>query len=258
MAVDAHSWWTWSKLAWAVGLGLIMFPSIPGPPTSGSALDGPIWTLFWELVANMVYAAIARFLNYALLIAIIVLGAAALIFAEFHLGTLDVGYNKTDQWAALARVGFSFFAGVLIFRLFGNQKKVDAEWMAWVCMAVLALAIGVTPPKGMGAFYELGVVLVGFPALAILATRYEPGRLTGRVFAYVGLVSYGIYIVHQPLGHLAPYTFDHIAHVPRGWPALPYAIGFLAFLVALAGALDRWWDAPVRKALRAWFMAERG
>jgi peptidoglycan/LPS O-acetylase OafA/YrhL len=256
LASDPHGWWTWPKLAQAIATGLFMLPSTPFW-TSGSALDGPIWTLLWELVANMAYAALARVLNLAGLIAIMAVSAAGLVFAEVHSGTLDVGYGTTDQWAALARVGFSFFTGVLIFRLFGGQRKVDSEWVSWLCLGLLALAIGATPPEGTEPVYELAVVLLGFPALTILATRYEPGRLTGSAFAYLGLVSYGIYIIHQPIGHLVPYSFARIAHVPHGWPALPYAIGFLAFLVAVAGMLDRWWDAPVRKALRARFMPER-
>jgi peptidoglycan/LPS O-acetylase OafA/YrhL len=253
---DPAGWWTWPKLIEAVATGLFMIPMFPGLKASGSALDGPIWTLLPELIANMAYAAAIRFLTTGVLIATMAACAAGVTFAEFHYGTLDVGYNATDQWAALARVGFSFFAGVLVFRLAGS-REVKSGWASWGCLAVLAVMLGYTPSNTLGPWYELAVVIVGFPLLVALASWVEPGWLTGRVFAYLGLVSYGVYIIHQPIGHLARVSFERWAHMPHGWRIAPYGVGFLAFLVAVSGALDVWYDAPVRKWLRARFMGGR-
>ena len=36
-----------------------------------------------------------------------------------------------------------------------------------------------------------------------------------------------------------------------------WAVGFLAVLVAIAAILDKVWDAPIRKVLRARFMGEK-
>lgn len=246
--------WSWPTLAEAILAGLIMFPQFPGLSANGSTLDGPTWTLLPELIANFFYAALIRFMTIPVLIAIMAVSGAGLVYGEFHFGTLDIGYGGTDQWAALARVGFSFFAGVLVFRFFGAASKIDNEWVSWALMAALTFALGCSPSDDLAPWFELGTVLVGFPLLLILASRFEPGPLTGRVFAYIGLVSYGVYIIHQPIGNLMRESLEHVVHLPRDWSALPWSLGFLAFLVAFAGALDRWCDGPVRKALRARFM----
>jgi peptidoglycan/LPS O-acetylase OafA/YrhL len=249
-----HGWWTWPKLIEATITGFLLIPMLPGLQVNGSTMDGPIWTLVPELIANMVYAAAIRFMTLTVLVTIMAVCAAALVFAEFHAGTLDVGYGAYDGWAALARVGYSFFAGVVMFRVL-SDKMVVSEWASWGCLIVLALALGVTPNDNIAPWYELGVVFVGFPALLALAVRFEPKfALTGRAFSYLGLISYGVYIIHQPIGHLLRPTLERVIRAPRGWPALPYAFGFLVFLVAVAGLLDRFYDAPARKLLRAKFL----
>jgi peptidoglycan/LPS O-acetylase OafA/YrhL len=253
ITTDPHPFWNWPKLAVALGTGLFMIPSMPGL-TAGSSLDGPVWTLLYELIANMVYAVFARFMNIATLLGIMLVSAVGLVFAEFHFGKLDVGFGATDQWAALARVGFSFFAGVLVFR-FHDSRPIKAEWASWLLMAALTLMLAFRPSREVTPWYELGMIIVGFPVLLALAARFEPGALSSRAFGFLGLMSYGVYIIHQPIGHLARRTFEKVVELPDGWAALPWAVGFLAFLVAVAAALDQWWDAPVRKALRARFLA---
>jgi peptidoglycan/LPS O-acetylase OafA/YrhL len=252
---DPKGWWTWPKLTEAIAFGLFMVPTVPGMAAPGTALDGPIWTLLPELIANAVYAALVRFMTLPVLIAIMVVCGAGLVFGEFHYGTLDIGYNPTDQWAALARVGFSFFTGVLLFRFIGD-KEHRAEWLAWACLAVLAFLLAYTPSDAVGPWYELGVVLIGFPVLIVLAARFEPGPFTGRLFSFIGLMSYGVYLVHQPLGNLARDALKHVVVVPRDIRGVAFGAVFLALTIGLAWWLDRFYDAPARRLLRRWFLAE--
>ncbi len=251
---DGWTSWSWPKLAEAVVAGLLLLPPLPGLTANGGTLDGPTWTLLPELVANFVYAAAIRLMTTAALAAIMAVCGAGLIYAELHYHTLDVGYSLANQWAGLARAGFSFFAGVLVFRFCGD-KKVDSEWASWLMMAVLALALGFSPSKAATPVFELGVVLIGFPLLLALASRFEPGAWTGRLFSHIGLVSYGVYIVHQPIGYLARISLERVIDLPDDLWALPCGVGFLLFLVLLAGWLDRHYDGPVRRVLRARFLS---
>jgi peptidoglycan/LPS O-acetylase OafA/YrhL len=245
--------WTWARLSEAIAVGVLMIPRFPGLTVNGSTLDGPTWTLWPELVANFVYAAAIKVINLWTLLAVIAVSAAGIIYAEFRFGTLDVGYNLTDQWAALARVAFSFFTGALLFR-FVSEKETRSEAMAWVCMAVLAAMLAWRPSAAVKPWFELGVVLAGFPAMLLVAGKFEPGPLTGRVFSFIGLISYGIYIVHQPIGSLTraiPRTVLRFPHEP--W-IYAYSLGFLGLLVVVAWQLDRRFDAPVRRVLRDWLL----
>ena len=253
MLGDPHSFWTPMKVVECVATGLLMIPRFPGLSTNGTTLNGPIWTLLYELIANLVYAVAIRLLKTWVLIAILVVCGAGVVFAELHYGTLDVGYNLTDQWAALTRVGFSFFAGVLIYRRFGSREH-RSVWAAWACVAVLGVALAIHLPDGFVAVYEIGMVLAGMPILVIAAGHFEPDRLSGRLFSFVGLISYGVYIVHQPLGNLTVTALRRVVHIPSDLRGVLFGLAFLAFLVLLTWALDVFYDAPVRRVLRAVFM----
>ncbi|HEX4198861.1 MAG TPA: acyltransferase [Caulobacteraceae bacterium] len=248
--------WTPMKIAECVALGLLMIPRFPGLSINGTTLNGPIWTLLYELIANFVYAAGIRLMKTWVLLGIVAVCAVGVVFAEFHYHTLDLGYNLTDQWAALARVGFSFFTGVLIYRWLG-ERETRSVWLAWACVVALGFLLGVHVPAAIIPYYEIAAVLVGMPALAVAAARFEPGPLSGRLFSFVGLISYGVYIVHQPLGNLAVMEINRFTDIPEGWSGVLYGAVFLAFLVLLTWGLDRFYDAPVRAWLRARFMPAR-
>ncbi|QUD90078.1 acyltransferase family protein [Phenylobacterium montanum] len=256
VVTDPRGWWNPVRLAEAIATGLFMIPLFPGLKANGSSLDGPVWTLLPELVANFLYAAAARFMKTGVLLAIIAVGAAGVVAAELRYDSLDVGFNATDQWAALARVTFSFFMGVLVFRFFGEREQ-KSELAAWVAMAALTAILAWRPSNHATAMFELAVVLFGFPALLIAAARFEPGAWTGRLFSHVGLVSYGVYIVHQPIGNLIRVALKHGPRVPADWRALLIGALFLLFLVWFATWLDRRVDAPVRRWLRARFLPRR-
>jgi peptidoglycan/LPS O-acetylase OafA/YrhL len=241
------SGWTPMKIATCFVIGLFMIPRFPGLPNNGTTLDGPLWTLLYELIANFVYAAIVRLLSIPVLLGIMLVSGAGIVFAEVHAHTLDVGYNLTDQWAALARVGYSFFAGVLIYRFFG-EKEQKAAWASWLCAGVLALALAINLPRTLTPFYEVGMVLVGLPVIAIAAARFEPGPAIGRFFTWVGLVSYGVYCLHQPLGNLVGLELGRV--LPIGLRVVPFGVIFVLAVMLLSWALDVYYDAPLRRWLR--------
>jgi peptidoglycan/LPS O-acetylase OafA/YrhL len=249
---DPVGWWTWGKVGEALITGAVLFPMLTGMQANGSSLDGPTWTLLPELVANAVYALFVRWMSVPVLLLIMAVSAAGMIHVEHVEETLDVGYGATELWAAMARVGYSFFAGVLVHRFFGAREH-RSDLISWGLVAILAVGLGITVGDDWVNNYELAVVLVGFPLLLIGAACFEPGPRAGKLFSVVGLVSYGVYIIHQPLGNIARSVIKRV-------PALNDPTGivsgtlFLAGVVVLAWWLDRAFDAPVRKVLRRWLL----
>ena len=255
---DPHGWWNFPKIFEAIATGILMIPFFPGLGANGSSLDGPTWTLLPELIANFVYAAAIRFMTITALVAIMLVCGAGLIGAEFYYGGLDLGFNATDQWVALCRVGYSFFAGVLVFRFFGAAMKVSTL-AAWALMAVLTFMLAFNPSDDLTPWYELGVVLIGFPILLIAAAHFEPASAwSGRLFTFVGLVSYGVYIVHQPMGVIVRDTVQRAIRVPGDLRGLIFGAVFLGAAITLAWWLDGHYDGPLRKVLRARFMPAKG
>jgi len=256
IVTDPAGWWTPSKLLIAITTGLFMIPFMPGLPANGSSLDGPTWTLVPELVANFAYALLVRWLTLPVLAAIILVSGAGVVFSEFHYQTLDVGFGATQQWAALARVGFSFFTGVVVFRLVGHHQT-HATWASWGIVLLMTAALAWSPTDAQKPWFELAMVGLGFPLLLVLAGRFEPGPVSGRLFSFTGLISYGIYIVHQPLGNLARLALGRDTDIPDDLSGLAYGAVFLVVLVLVAWRLDRDVDAPVRRILRRRFITER-
>jgi len=251
---DPHGWWNLHKLVEAILLGLVMMPMVPGLQATGTALDGPIWTLVPELIANFTYAAVVRYLKPLVLAAILIVCGAGVVYGEFRFGTLDIGYNPTDQWAALARVGYSFFAGVVVFKVVGD-RRIDSEILSWLCMAVLTFILVFNPSEELTPWFEIGAVGVAFPLIIAAAAQIEPGPVTGKAFAVIGLVSYGVYLLHQPMGNIARIAFQRLhVTVPSDWRGLLFGAVFMAVVFGLAWWLDGHYDAPFRKWLRARFM----
>jgi len=251
---DPHGWWNLHKLVEAILLGLVMMPMVPGLQATGTALDGPIWTLVPELIANFTYAAIVRYLKPLVLAAILIVCGAGVVYGEFRFGTLDIGYNPTDQWAALARVGYSFFAGVVVFKVVGD-RRIDSEILSWLCMAVLTFILVFNPSEALTPWFEIGAVGVAFPLIIAAAVQIEPGPVTGKAFAVIGLVSYGVYLLHQPMGNIARIIFQHLhVQVPGDARGLLFGAVFMLVVFGLAWWLDGAYDAPFRKWLRAKFM----
>ena len=101
----------------------------------------------------------------------------------------------------------------------------------------------------MRRLFELGAVMLVFPAIVATAVRREPGRIGGTVFGVLGAVSYAVYVLHQPLGTLAGLVLARL----RG-PAGPTPLTAAAFLVAIvvtAALADKLYDQPVRRWLSA-------
>jgi peptidoglycan/LPS O-acetylase OafA/YrhL len=242
----------WVSLGQAVAIGLSMLPAAPFLPLGGAALDGPTWTLAPELAANLIYARTVRRLSKPTLMAITALSGAGLVVCEQVYGTLDGGWNLSALPLLAARLGFSFFLGVTVFRF--KPERRQRPWLAWACLAVLGVILCLQPAAHWRQLFELVAVMALFPAILLVAVRAEPGRLGAPVFAWLGAVSYAVYVLHHPLGVLADEVQQQFpgAHAPT----LVTGALFLAGVTALGTLADRLYDGPVRRrlteALRAW------
>jgi peptidoglycan/LPS O-acetylase OafA/YrhL len=250
---DPHGWWTWEKLISAVLAGIFMVPMFPGMKATGTALDGPTWTLLPELIANFLYAGLIRWMTVPVMLGIVTVSGAVLVYAAKTCETLDVGFGPTEQWAALARVCFSFFAGVLIYRFHGNWRRRSGI-VSWLCVAAVTLMLAWRPSDDAQPWYELGMVVVGFPLLLAVATRFEPGHRSGKIFAWLGLMSYAVYLLHLPTANLLRVTIDRNIHSPNDWRAFVVGGLFIGGLLVLSSWLDKYYDGPVRQWLRDRFM----
>jgi len=239
----SHAWVATAMQA--LFLALLMAPSFNLP-----ALDGPRWSLFFEMVANIAYGLFARAMTTARLCGLVALSAVGLAYVALVRHDLSGGYQADLLYVGLLRVSYSFFLGVLILRLWKPRVR-HAPLPAWLCVAAVCLTLAVTIPAPWQAAYELAMVLVGFPLIVACAMRFDVGGATNRIFSFLGVTSYAIYILHHPCALL----FQAVLHRVTGRSAdalSPY--GGILFIILLIGAcwfLDKAYDQPVRIWLRA-------
>ncbi len=204
-------------------------------------LDGPAWSLFFEIVANIVFAAMVR-RRLAPSAVMLVLALVFLAVLALTPQSSNSGWSFETFWPALARVGYSFFAGVLLCRMFRKGARATLSGRpAWFTMfavcSVICFCIAIPLSVPQARVFSLMVTAVVFPGLVLLGAGCEVTSPWQPLCNFLGDTSYPLYAIHSP-------TFYFIAlvqHFHR--PELTWAF---SLLLVLPFALS-WW---LRQVLR--------
>lgn len=225
-------------------------------------LNGPAWSLFWEYIANILYAVVIRRFSKLLLTVLVVISGLAIVRLTLWDGTGSVlgGHMLTGEQAVigLTRVMYPFFCGLLLFRM-GRLIKLRGGF--WLCSLLLAVILffprlGGEEHLWMNGLYESFGILVLFP-LIVLAGAGSPitGKFSVGICKFLGNISYPLYIIHYPFVYLyMAYATEHGLGIREGWP-LMVAVG--AGCVLLAYAALKLYDEPVREWLRGRFLRHK-
>ncbi|MBO5331199.1 MAG: acyltransferase [Alistipes sp.] len=247
----------------ALLLTIFMVPALPGLPyeVRGNGemfpLNGPMWSLFFEYIGNILYALVIRRLSTKLLAVLTaILGVLhAWIFVGDLSGYDSVGIGWTidtiNFWGGLVRILFPFSMGMLLARTF---KPREVKGAFWICSAMLIAVFAVPYIAKSGAIslnslYEVVCIAVIFPFIVWLGACGKGGdNYTGRINNFLGELSYPLYIVHYPI----MYIFYKWLIENRCY-TLGDTLGLSALVVlssvALAYACLKLYDEPVRRWL---------
>jgi peptidoglycan/LPS O-acetylase OafA/YrhL len=218
-------------------------------------LDGPAWSLFFEYVANILYAIGLRRLSNRWLGVLVALAAAFLVqLAVFgKRGDVIGGWSIDAQQLHIgfARLLFPFLAGMLLMRL-GRRIRINHAFAACSLLLIVALALprfGGADRPWLNGLYESLCVIVVFPLIvAIGAGATQVDGPSTRIAGFFGELSYPLYITHYGLIYV--YTEWIGAHeaLPFGTKCAAGAAVFVAS-IAIAYACLRLYDLPVRRWL---------
>ncbi|QPC99629.1 acyltransferase family protein [Qipengyuania soli] len=236
-----------------VGFNLFMLPyPLPYPQQYDDLypLNYPAWSIFYEGIAYILFALLIRRLTDRWLVCVILAGLAALIYTGIVEGTLDRGTWRPSVIGGLARVTFSFFAGVALHRLWLRRPT------KWALHPVLLFALLIVPllwrPDAVavwGWLYELLVIAVWMPMMVWLGAGSTAKGRWHKICAVLGVVSYPLYILHATV---YPYVFHYNdpdspvffeQHAP--WPAL----SVILLLCLASWLLAVYVDLPFRRRL---------
>jgi len=206
--------------------------------------NNPSWTLFFELLANFAYCLVYRFLTAGRLALVVIITAVLLVFACFYFRSLDIGYNQIHFIGGFARVGFSFFAGVAVYR-FQLARPCPIRISPWLLMAGAVALLVQQVPRGLDReLYDSLCAVVVFPLFAYLATAVEPGATGQKIFMLGGGASYALYLIHAPLGGVLNQFFTLYGR-PKG--SILLGVTFIAGVSVISFLVERFYDRPVRR-----------
>ncbi len=207
----------------------------------------PAWSLFFEVVINLAYAAFLRHLKTPLMIAIMAVSAVLLAGPGLVHDGINFGGGHPGLPLGLPRVALSFFYGVLLFRAYHAQRLTRYAISPAVASLVL-IGLLVFPAGGgwRGDLYDMVCVLAGFPALIVVCLHIASAN---RLFRIAGDLSYPVYAIHFPLLTLLTTWLGYatMAGSARLWLDV---VLLTAAVVATGWVLLKFYDEPLRRSFR--------
>lgn len=267
----------WYVLQNAV-MAFFMIPITPEFNVRGNEemilLNIPQWSMFFEYIANMLFCLFVFKLGkkgLALLVGIFALMLAdgalnlnlsGLLGEHDYPLSLNAGWSFTSEhlYIGLARVGYAFFAGLLLFRLMsksrGSSRQRPSSGLGRLVLCSM-IVIGVVCVEQIGGYehplrdgiFNLACTLVLFPMTVYLGAKANVGsEKTRRICDFLGRLSYPLYLMHYPLVYLFFMWIDTHHEAPISILACTSASIFLLSVV-MAYAAMKLWDEPVRRWL---------
>ncbi|WP_256806913.1 MULTISPECIES: acyltransferase family protein [Bradyrhizobium] len=238
----------------------LMLPT-PNPGHPGADLypfNFAAWSLFFELAANLLFAAFGPRLETKTLIWLVSGFALGLVVCAItgwlgfgievgKRGVLGGGPTWETMGAGVIRVGFSFFAGVLIYRFYEKARLPPASpGMAIGAFALVSVVLATGFPGGLDLALSLLSVIVVFPLAIMICARFDPpsGALTNTMQT-LGLLSYGIYVLQVVTFHVVEVCAQHL-----GTRSAIVGLAALPVVLAAAYAATVFVDVPVRLAMK--------
>jgi peptidoglycan/LPS O-acetylase OafA/YrhL len=239
------------ELAISLATEMLMLPS-PATGVDLFPLNGPAWSLFFEMVAYTAYGVLALRIGRRTLVCIALASAALMAFATVQAGDMNVGWGWATFHGGLGRTGFSFALGVLIHRLGWSTTTRSSYWALAPVLLLIGLVILPVSATLRPAFDVATAALV-IPALLIWGARLQLPDPLIRPATWIADASYPLYAIHFPLLFMTGFVARSL-----GLPLVIWGPLFLAGVVIFAYALGRCYDAPVRRWLTAKVAAARG
>lgn len=205
-------------------------------------LNGPAWSLFWELLANLIFALVLFRLKTRSLVAVAAISLAALIASVFFHKSLDLGWEWHSVDGGLSRVLFSFTLGMIIYRLRSNSTLGRTANTYAAILPIAAICILLFLPTYSLKYALIFCVLIS-PLIVLAGTMLElPARLQ-RIGIFLGYLSYPIYMCHRGFTEIYGHVFREMQQSqPLVYiPLYLVLISIIAFVTAqLATVLVRY------------------
>jgi peptidoglycan/LPS O-acetylase OafA/YrhL len=214
------------------------------------------WSLFFEYIANILYAIGIRKLSNKALGIFVLLAAVALAHFAITNSNGDVSGGWTLNWeqgrVGITRTIFPFFAGLLLSRVAKPTRIKNAFlWCSLLLAVILYMPrIGGADHLWINGIFESVSIIIVFPLIVYLgASGILKTSGENKLCKFLGDISYPLYLVHYPIiyFYVAWISNNKGVTIAQAWP---YALAILIGSIVLAYISLKWFDEPVRKWLR--------
>jgi peptidoglycan/LPS O-acetylase OafA/YrhL len=225
-------------------------------------LNGPAWSLFFEYIANILYALFFRKFSNTVMAVFVLIFAGLLINYTVFGPKGDVIGGWSLNWEQM-NIGFSrllypFFAGVLLSRL---GKLIHLKGAFWIC-SILIITILSMPRIGdentlwMNGVYESFCIVLLFPLIVAIGAGGEiKSAVSLKICKLLGAISYPIYIIHYPLIYwFTAWVVDNKVSLADGYLI---GTGVVIASIVIAYLCLKLYDEPVRNWLGGKFQKRK-
>jgi peptidoglycan/LPS O-acetylase OafA/YrhL len=223
---------------------LIPFAVMPDRYFNLFGLNAPAWSLFWEYVANILYALFLYKLSRRSLFLLTIVAAAGICFISNRAGgSLLGGWSGETFWDGCARISYSFLAGMLIFR----SNWIIKSKLGFLGLSVLLLLAFVIPFSEWNWLTEPIIVLLYFPLLIALGAGAKLTEGFKKICVFSGKISYPLYMTHYSVMWI--FANYYTKYKPETSQLTFIIFTGTILLVGIAYLTMVFYDIPIRKYL---------
>ena len=230
-------------LAFVCSVLLVPLPVIADRGFNLFSFNAPAWSLFWEYIANVVYAFVLYKIRRGYLLLFTILPAVAICLICYRSGNLMGGWSGPTFWDGSARISYSFFAGLLIYR----SNWIIKSKLGFIGLAILLFLAFIMPFSKWNWVSEPLIILFYFPLLIALGAGATLTPRLKKVCRFSGNISYPLYMTHYAV--LWMFGNYYTSHKPGAAQLAFIIIAGLILLVGAAYLVMIAYDIPVRKYL---------
>lgn len=228
-----------------------------------NSFNGNIWSLYWEYLANILYAFVFRLLPTTALVVIAVIAAVGTLdvtldvdmFGVFADGRVGAPFGVNGGWSitpaelyiGFVRLLYPFVIGLLLSRI-GCKIRLRG---AFVCCSLLIVMLLLFPQQDgiANGVYEAAVILLLIPLIISVAAGSDiRGKKADTLCRFLGEISYPLYITHLPFIYM---QIAWVSNNPDASTGELVTMGVSLFVISIftAYACMRLYDTPVRNLL---------
>lgn len=222
---------------------LIPLPIMQERAFNNFSLNAPAWSLFWEYIANILYALILVRLSKRVIAFLLIPAGTGILWVGYHAGALLGGWDGSTFVHGGIRMSYSFLAGLFIFR----SGWIIKNKLGFVVLSILLAASFMTSGIYKNWIIESFIVLFYFPLLVSLGAGSVLSGSLQKACIFMGNISYPLYMTH----YVGIWWFGnyYVSHNPPQ-EQLPWIIGIgTVAMVLFAWLVMKFYDKPLRSYL---------